>query len=111
MTRPQHIVGWTAGALAWMTAGAGLLACPICFQIDPGPVTDGVRAAVLVLVGVTVTVVGGCAWFMARVMRVGGRVCFPQIRPQGGQGSVGHLTLERPVPQTAESVENRPVPL
>jgi hypothetical protein len=33
-------------AAMWAGFGALGLACPICFQAEPGPVSDGVRAAV-----------------------------------------------------------------
>jgi len=45
---------------------ATLLACPVCFQFDASPVTKGVLAAVLVLVGVTVSVLGAFAAFVRR---------------------------------------------
>jgi hypothetical protein len=37
----------------WLGCGAAALACPVCFQIEDGPVTSGIRAAVLVLVLIT----------------------------------------------------------
>jgi hypothetical protein len=43
-----------------------LFACPICFQVEEGPVTAGVRAAVVVLIGVTVAVLAGFGVFIAR---------------------------------------------
>jgi hypothetical protein len=46
-----------------------LLACPICFQVEPGAVSNGVRAAVVVLVGVTSAVLTGFAVFIARFAR------------------------------------------
>ena len=58
----------TTGVL-WGLATALPAACPICFQMEPGPVTDGVRAAVFVLVGVTVSVLSGAAWFIRRFVR------------------------------------------
>ncbi len=53
----------------WLTAEAALLACPICFQVEEGPVTDGVRAAVVVLLGVTATVLSGVGLFIVRFVR------------------------------------------
>lgn len=58
-----------ATAAFWATAGPTALACPVCFRIDEGPVTDGVRAAVFVLIGVTVGVLAGFAVFIARFVR------------------------------------------
>jgi hypothetical protein len=63
--------GWMpmAVALLWSGAHGTLLACPICFQIEQGPVTNGVRAAVLVLMGVTVGVLTGFGLFVRRLVR------------------------------------------
>ena len=46
-------------------AEAAVLACPICFQTTDGSAATGVRAAVLVLLGVTTAVLAGFAWFAA----------------------------------------------
>jgi len=51
----------------WAGFGVLGLACPICFQAEPGPVSDGVRAAVIVLIGVTSCVLGGFAVFVRRL--------------------------------------------
>jgi heme/copper-type cytochrome/quinol oxidase subunit 2 len=56
-------------AVFWGAAGASALACPVCFRVEEGPVTDGVRAAVLVLVGVTVGVLSGFGVFIVRFVR------------------------------------------
>jgi heme/copper-type cytochrome/quinol oxidase subunit 2 len=45
-------------------ASEAALACPICFRVEESATTDGLRAAVLVLVGVTVVVLGGFARFI-----------------------------------------------
>lgn len=47
-------------------ATSHLLACPICFQVEEGPVTAGARAAVLVLIGVTLGVLAGFGVFVAK---------------------------------------------
>lgn len=47
---------------------AVVYACPICFQINDAHMTMGVRAAVGVLVAVTIGVVGACAVFFGRLM-------------------------------------------
>jgi len=73
---------------------ATALACPICFGVDQGPVTDGVRTAVLVLVGVTLTVLAGFGVFIARFVRRSRAVA-------GTEPGSGRL----------ETVENEPVPL
>jgi heme/copper-type cytochrome/quinol oxidase subunit 2 len=53
-------------AVAWMGATTAVLACPICFQVEEGPVTAGARAAVLVLIGVTLGVLAGFGVFVAK---------------------------------------------
>lgn len=52
--------------LAWPAVA---LACPVCFQVEEGPVTAGVQAAVLVLMGVTTGVLSGFGMFIARFVR------------------------------------------
>jgi hypothetical protein len=44
-------------------------ACPVCFRMEDGPVTDGVFAAVLVLLGVTSSVLAGFAVFIHGFVR------------------------------------------
>ena len=46
-----------------------LLACPVCFQVEQSATTDGLRAAVLVLVAVTCCVLAGFGVFIARFVR------------------------------------------
>ena len=62
---------WTIALVAAILAAADvrLQACPVCFQMEDGPASDGVRAAVLVLVGVTTTVLAGFASFIVRFVR------------------------------------------
>jgi hypothetical protein len=48
-----------------LAASEAALACPICFQVEENATTDGVQAAVLVLVGVTSVVLGGFVRFVA----------------------------------------------
>jgi hypothetical protein len=55
--------------VAWIVAPAVLAACPVCFRVEDGPVADGVRAAVFVLVGVTTGVLAGFGVFIARFVR------------------------------------------
>ena len=68
-TRTRRGVISTAVAGCWAAASVTALACPVCFRIEEGPVTDGVRAAVFVLIGVTVGVLAGFAVFIARFVR------------------------------------------
>jgi hypothetical protein len=56
-------------ATLWLAAGVSVLACPVCFRFEDGPVTDGLRAAVLVLVGVTAAVLSGFVVFIAGFVR------------------------------------------
>ena len=53
----------------WLLADATLLACPICFRVEENATTDGVQAAVVVLVGVTTCVLGAFAAFVVRFAR------------------------------------------
>jgi hypothetical protein len=46
-----------------------LIACPICFQVEPGATTAGLEAGVLVLVAVTAGVLTCFAVFAARFIR------------------------------------------
>ena len=48
-----------------LAGGELALACPICFRVEENATTDGVQAAVLVLVGVTTVVLGAFARFIA----------------------------------------------
>ena len=61
--------GVVSAAAFWAAAGSSVLACPVCFRIEEGPVTSGVRAAVLVLIAVTVGVLAGFAVFIAGFVR------------------------------------------
>lgn len=79
---------------AWLLAPAAVLACPVCFGLDQGPVTDGLRTAVLVLVGVTLTVLTGFGIFITRFVRRSRTVA--RIEPGSGR---------------VKTVENEPVPL
>jgi len=49
--------------------GAPLLACPVCFQVDESATTDGLRAAVVVLVAVTTSVLTGFGIFIYKFAR------------------------------------------
>ena len=85
-------------ATLWCGRGAQGLACPICFQVEQGPVTDGVRMAVLVLIGVTVAVLAGFAKFIAGfAMRANALAAASAGATPGSEG--------------AEPVEKRPDPL
>ena len=55
--------------LIWATLGASVWACPVCFRMEEGPVTDGVRVAVLVLMGVTTAVLTGFGVFIRGFVR------------------------------------------
>ena len=56
-------------AALMLCAPAAAFACPVCFQIEDGPVVDGVRAAVGVLMAVTSIVLVGFGAFAVRVVR------------------------------------------
>jgi heme/copper-type cytochrome/quinol oxidase subunit 2 len=55
--------------MSLVASAAPLLACPVCFQVEQGPVTSGVRAAVVVLMAVTTSVLGGFAMFIVKFAR------------------------------------------
>ena len=58
-----------AAIAVWLCAGTALSACPICFQVEDAGVVDGVRAAVVVLGGVTGGVLVGVAVFARRLVK------------------------------------------
>ena len=70
----RHGVAWTALIGWWAGAAPALLACPVCFRLEEGPTAAGVRMAVSVLMAVTLTVLGGAALFVARVIRRSARL-------------------------------------
>lgn len=56
-------------ALLLLAVDATLHACPVCFQVEENATTEGVQLAVLVLMGVTTTVLGGFGAFIIRFVR------------------------------------------
>ena len=58
-----------AGTLLWAASGAVTFACPVCFRIDDAPTTAGIRAAVVVLISVTVVVLAGCGLFIGGLVK------------------------------------------
>ena len=58
-----------------------LAACPICFQIDQGPVSAGMRAAVVVLIAVTAAVIGAFVRFAVRLARRDAAIARMEQRP------------------------------
>jgi hypothetical protein len=69
MRRRTLVARAILAATLWPLMAATVLACPICFQVEDSHVAGGVRAAVIVLIGVTSIVVGGCAVFFGRLVR------------------------------------------
>jgi len=57
------------GVWILLSSTATLEACPICFQVDDGAAATGVRAAVIVLGGVTGIVLVAFAAFARRLAR------------------------------------------
>ena len=54
-------------ALIWLAADAAVHACPVCFQFEDSATTAGVRAALIVLLSVTVAVLAAvAAWCVTR---------------------------------------------
>jgi len=66
--------GWLVAVTAWLLSSPALHACPVCFQIEDGPVSAGVRAAVLLLVAVTTSVLCGAGLFVVRFARRASRL-------------------------------------
>ena len=52
-----------------LLADVAVAACPICFQVEDTGTANGVRAAVIVLGGVTVIVLGGAGLFVRRLVK------------------------------------------
>ncbi len=65
---------WCATFVLGPLSGPALLACPVCFQVEDGPAAAGVRAAVIVLMGVTASVLSGAGLFVIRVVRRSARL-------------------------------------
>jgi threonine/homoserine/homoserine lactone efflux protein len=57
-----------AALAIWLCSDIALSACPICFQVEDAGVVSGVRAAVVVLGGVTAGVLVGVALFARRLV-------------------------------------------
>ena len=69
MTRARRLLGGLTMLTLWSAASITALACPICFQMEEGPMTKGVLTAVFVLMAVTVGVLGTFARFVLRLAR------------------------------------------
>jgi hypothetical protein len=96
MTRIMRRLGLTLAI--WLAAGAAVGACPVCFRIEDGPVSDGVRAAVIVLMGVTTAVLGGFAMFIVRFVRLEPRQAEPSNLSNPVEPSEPSEPLERSEP-------------
>lgn len=82
MTRRLFLI-----AVIWMAAEAVGYACPVCFQFEDGATTAGVRAAVIVLLSVTLVVLAGvAAWWVTR-----GAALFSSPAVSSGTGSAGSV--------------------
>jgi hypothetical protein len=69
MTHARRLAGVVISALIWIGASGVALACPICFQMEDGPMTKGVIAALFVLLTITVGVLGAFARFVLRIAK------------------------------------------
>ena len=69
MTATPRLRRAWAGVAAWLSLSAVTHACPVCFQFDDPTTTAGVETAVVVLAGVTVSVLIPCAAFAVRLAR------------------------------------------
>ena len=99
-----------ATVLIWTALGASAWACPVCFRMEDGPVSDGVRAAVVVLMGVTTTVLAGFAVFIRgfiqrertserRNQNRGTRTTEPRNLNPGTSEPRNHVNLGTPEPR------------
>ena len=81
------------GLLMWASSCATAWACPVCFRMEEGPVTAGVRAAVVVLMTVTVAVLAGFAIFIRGFVRRAGALerRNPLIEPRNLLGEPRNL--------------------
>ena len=69
MTTLRRLSAITFSALISYAASTIAFACPVCFQMEDGPVSEGVRTAVFVLMGVTACVLGVFGGFVIRLAR------------------------------------------
>jgi len=79
----------TTVSFVWLALPADAAACPVCFGDKNSAMTAGVRIAILALIGITGTVLGGIASFFLYVRKrskltLGGTVDPP--RPNGKEG-------------------------
>lgn len=66
----RTIVRYMAGAAAAVAlTPESVLACPVCFGALDGPLADGANQAILVLLGITVSVLAAFAIFFIRLVR------------------------------------------
>jgi hypothetical protein len=77
----RRIARLAATGACVLAAEAAALACPICFQVEDDATVNGVRAAVVVLVGVTMMVLAGVVSFTVRFVR---REAALPLPPEGG---------------------------
>jgi len=67
--RRRRATAWIVSLTGWLLSGPALNACPVCFQLEEGPAAAGVRGAVVVLLGVTVSVLASASVFVVRFAR------------------------------------------
>ena len=53
---PRRLLGAITVALTWLVWSPTLLACPVCFGQSDAPMATGMNAGVLVLLGITLSV-------------------------------------------------------
>jgi hypothetical protein len=68
-TRPPICGKLLAAGVLVLACQPELLACPVCFQVERSATTDGVQAAVFVLMGVTGVVLSGLGVFIVKFWR------------------------------------------
>ncbi|MBI5396795.1 MAG: hypothetical protein HZA91_15985 [Verrucomicrobia bacterium] len=65
----QDILAAAAVAVAFVVPVPTASACAVCFSDPTGPMAQGMNMGILTLLGVTLGVLGGIAWFLASLVR------------------------------------------
>jgi len=80
------------GIAATVCAATSSLACAICYGESGNPLTEGVSAGVLVLLGVIVAVLGWFTWFIVYFVRRSRRVTRDEMeRTESAQMAVPQI--------------------
>ena len=78
--RIRRTAPWLATMTSWLIYAPAVYACPVCFQIEDGPIAAGVRSAVMLLIGVTMSVLAVAGTFAVRFARRAARLSDEELR-------------------------------